>query len=671
MADTKTRAELKAYFLKNSIPTEGHFAALIDAALNQKDDGLVKLPGNPLSIEAAGDNTSPKKALNLYRNLGEANADWTLSLNPRSDPNNAASAKAGFTISDGEGNHRLFIDRASGSVGVGTTEPGAKLDIRGDLKVGGTIYIGNRPLVYEDYEIYLRGSAFESTEGNNTFVRIANVSLGMTTNRGLNTVILNPDGTFKNKATNDIYVNVALWNTWADWVNSNAAAGDVVAVASYDALNNAPVGGTAETLLKAIGAVEAFRAVKGNNRSPYALLFIKGRAGAMEVSQSYRGPNAQVKISYYNLLNFTAGGADGASPFFKNGSFSGNVGIGAADPRQKLVIESAFNAGKEPQSGMSNGGNLAIKSNAPQIDFIDTDHNDWSIHVNAHKMYFIRQPWEFTDLVLDGGGNVGMGTDNPAAKLHVANHTLNNAAFQPLIKLTANQNNESADNALDETKASYGIEFYRQWNSGLQVLQAGIYAWGTHNWGSGLAFRTALDSGGLTTRLVITDQGNVGVGLTNPPQKLTVNGYVAASQVYFSAYVDVNTRSGDLDPLPMQQTAQNVGNGYNTATSKFTAPVKGVYLFTMTGHRVSSPITDWLHWRLMVNDDFANKGGTTSAEAAERGLISWEPNLYGVSSRTIILTLNAGDIVHVRQNGVGRCDNYRSGFEGVLLSATL
>jgi hypothetical protein len=96
-----------------------------------------------------------------------------------------------------------------------------------------------------------------------------------------------------------------------------------------------------------------------------------------------------------------------------------NVGIGTNTPGQTLTVKGTNNSGKQEGSGMTNGGNLAIVSNAPQIDFIDTDHNDWSIHVNSNKLYFIRQPWIFTDLVLDGAGNVGIGTDKPGSKLDV------------------------------------------------------------------------------------------------------------------------------------------------------------------------------------------------------------------------------------------------------------
>jgi hypothetical protein len=110
---------------------------------------------------------------------------------------------------------------------------------------------------------------------------------------------------------------------------------------------------------------------------------------------------------------------------------SGNVGIGTTTPGAKLTVSGAYNASKDPESGMTAGGQLAIKGNAPQIDFIDIDHNDWSIHVNGNKMFFIRQPWECTDLVLDGGGKVGIGTADPQAKLQIvhANQDPNGGAL--------------------------------------------------------------------------------------------------------------------------------------------------------------------------------------------------------------------------------------------------
>ncbi|MDB5901733.1 MAG: hypothetical protein JWM26_611 [Betaproteobacteria bacterium] len=135
------RKALKSYFVKNAVPTASNFADLIDGTLNQKDDGFAKPPNEPLSIEADGDNTSQKKAINFYRNFADPKAAWTLSLNPRSDPANPATAKPGWNIGDADGNSKLFIDQASGNVGVGTVAPGGyRLSVNGPVFVNGNVY---------------------------------------------------------------------------------------------------------------------------------------------------------------------------------------------------------------------------------------------------------------------------------------------------------------------------------------------------------------------------------------------------------------------------------------------------------------------------------------------------------------------------------------------------
>jgi hypothetical protein len=98
------------------------------------------------------------------------------------------------------------------------------------------------------------------------------------------------------------------------------------------------------------------------------------------------------------------------------------VGTGTAAPAQRLTVEGPWDAGRDPANTLRNGGQLAIKGNCAQLDFIDTDANqpDWAIHVNEGKLSFIRSPWEDKNLVIDNKGNVGIGTDTPTAKLHVA-----------------------------------------------------------------------------------------------------------------------------------------------------------------------------------------------------------------------------------------------------------
>lgn len=126
--DKRTRTELKQYFVKNAIPTESNFAELIDGMLSQRDDGIAKLPNDALSIEAAGDQ---KKAIHFYTSFGDTDPTWVLSLNPRLVPADATTAKPGFSIGDSAGTSRLFIERSTGRIGIGTLEPKKKLHIQG------------------------------------------------------------------------------------------------------------------------------------------------------------------------------------------------------------------------------------------------------------------------------------------------------------------------------------------------------------------------------------------------------------------------------------------------------------------------------------------------------------------------------------------------------------
>ena len=156
-----------------------------------------------------------------------------------------------------------------------------------------------------------------------------------------------------------------------------------------------------------IGATNSGTAVQilNKNQDANGDTLILGRTNASNLRLGYHADYSWVQ-------------SHGQKPLLLNplGNF---VGLGVNNPGQRLVIAGNHNEGKHSGNNMHYGGTLAIVSNMPQIDFVDTDHNDWSIHVNSHKMYFVRQPWEYKDLVLDGNGNVGIGTEFPSFRLTV------------------------------------------------------------------------------------------------------------------------------------------------------------------------------------------------------------------------------------------------------------
>jgi hypothetical protein len=149
----KSRATLKSYFVANSIPTESQFAQVMDGFLNQRDDGLVKMPGDPLSIEAAGDDAGFKKAVNFYTKFSDTSPSWTVALRPRANPADAATGRPGLSFSDGSDRSRLCIDAATGYVGLGVVAPAEPLEVAGRIK-SGALTIGPWPASPESYAFF-------------------------------------------------------------------------------------------------------------------------------------------------------------------------------------------------------------------------------------------------------------------------------------------------------------------------------------------------------------------------------------------------------------------------------------------------------------------------------------------------------------------------------------
>lgn len=117
---TKTRQALKSRFVRGAIPTESDFSDLIGAGLNQAEDGVYKLPNEPLSLVRQ---KPDQPVLRFYEDPAATGSTWQISL--------ATGQRAGLGISNSAGSTSLFIDKATGHLGIGTNEPQQPLHVNG------------------------------------------------------------------------------------------------------------------------------------------------------------------------------------------------------------------------------------------------------------------------------------------------------------------------------------------------------------------------------------------------------------------------------------------------------------------------------------------------------------------------------------------------------------
>jgi len=141
-------------------------------------------------------------------------------------------------------------------------------------------------------------------------------------------------------------------------------------------------------------------------------------------------------------------------------------------------------------------------------------------------LQFFTSPYEANSpqvrMQIDRNGNVGIGCDNPSAKLHVNNGADSDAS----ILATSSENNKLVVSS-GSTQPAYCSTFkitqdyngdrrngYMSFNRG-ESTDGGFLILGTNG----------------QDRVTIDTYGNVGIGKTNPTEKLEVNGKIRTSEV--------------------------------------------------------------------------------------------------------------------------------------------
>ena len=129
-------------------------------------------------------------------------------------------------------------------------------------------------------------------------------------------------------------------------------------------------------------------------------------------------------------------------------------------------------------------------------------------------------------MVIESGGDVGIGVTNPSSKLHVGGTV--------------------------------------KFEDSLYLASRGLISWGTMGGGTGFGIRgesgngLSLGSNGVWDRMIINTSGNVGIGTASPTDTLDVDGGIRLST------------SGRIQGRSYPYTT-NIGSGANATTTNITA----------------------------------------------------------------------------------------------------
>ena len=402
-------------------------------------------------------------------------------------------------------NSSLFVDTATGRVGVGVTEPSAPLHVyKNDtgsiqLRIENSNQSGRTGLgiVNSDGQ----GFNIQHIGGANATSNAAIIENFSTVNGGIH---------FYNKGDGDYIFRTTDNNTVRMIISNGGNVG--IGVASPSALLHVNPPNNESTTNTLFVKFNEARATNG-----WMGIGLGARTQSCKSAIIHQRRESYGRGDLHFANRYTADDVDASDTDAKitiQGS-SGNVGIGITNPSAPLHVYKSSNYPEVLVDYGAGGQKMSMMTGTAGSILGYSGYLGIGTITGAQHAGFSEK------FRIDSSGNVGIGVANPGSRLDVQSPTGTTANY---IRIGSYMNDGS-------TRSISGLAFFSnpQFNNGDNAQRsAGFIRCGFYqgDWGTYMSLVTRSASGNGTEQTALTcKQGNVGIGTTDPKQKLHINGY--------------------------------------------------------------------------------------------------------------------------------------------------
>ena len=399
------------------------------------------------------------------------------------------------------GAHVITVNGSNGAVGIGTTTPGYRLDVNGDVNTSGVYRIGGNTILSGTTSVVVGSSGatgsvtLRTTSGDGLILNGGNVGIGTTSpasklqsNTSSTYNSATPSGAIiaSNLSGGNAIIDIGVDASYLGYIQSR----NILNTTAYNLLLN-PIGGNV-----GIGTNSpADRLYVGNTAGTSISVSTNLAAGTngspLNLDLNFRG-YADVKMAMIRSWDESASTGNGHLTFWTNeytgvNVFTEKMRIGPTGSIKLNSYGSGSNTGTATQR-------LAVDASG---NVIEIPIGSGPVDGNGTANYVTK--WSDADtitnsIIYDNGTNVGIGTTSPTEKLHV-------------------NGSVSIYGDLNFTKAD-GI--------GINAKESMVFTIDSDNNDTGRIFQFREGSG--NTLMIIQEAGNVGIGTTSPASILHVEG---------------------------------------------------------------------------------------------------------------------------------------------------